>query len=83
MRKKAATARHRHWRTATVLLLANLVLGAVWLHRLDGLRLDVTQGRLYSLSSTSEELLAAGAGLCGLAGAGALGVGLGVGLEVG
>jgi ABC-2 type transport system permease protein len=55
--RDAATARHRHWRVATVLLLANLVLGAAWLHRLDGLRLDVTQGRLYSLSSTSEELL--------------------------
>lgn len=52
------TARQRRWRVGIVLLLANLVLGNVWLQRLPALRLDVTEGRLYSISAPSRELLA-------------------------
>jgi len=48
--------RHRRWRLGVGLLVANLVIAAVWLHRLP-LRVDVTEGRLYSLSEPSRALL--------------------------
>ena len=56
--RTATTARHRRWRAATVLLLLNLVAANTWLYRLDHLRLDVTEGRLYSLSQPSRDYLA-------------------------
>lgn len=52
------SARQRRWRLGIVLLLANLVLANVWLQRLPGLRLDVTEGRLYSISAPTRDLLA-------------------------
>ena len=52
-----ATARHRHWRTATALVLGNLLLANVWLDRMDGLRLDITEGKLYSISQPTHEIL--------------------------
>ena len=48
----SSTPRHRYWRTATGLILLNLVAANVWLTRIDSLRLDLTQGRLYSISRT-------------------------------
>src|SRR5690606_32863682 len=51
------TPRQRRWRLGMVLLLANLVLANVWLQRLPTLRLDVTEGRLYSISAPTHELL--------------------------
>ena len=48
--------RHRGWQLATALVLANLVLAGLWLHRLP-LRADVTEGELYSLSEPSRALL--------------------------
>jgi ABC-2 type transport system permease protein len=53
----APRARHRLWRVGTALLLVNLVLAAVWLQRLPGLRVDVTEGRLYSISEPTRNLL--------------------------
>jgi len=53
---RGASPRHRRWRVATALLVANLVLAGVALHRLP-LRADVTEGRLYSLSEPSRALL--------------------------
>ena len=55
--RTVATARHRHWRSATVLLLGNLLLANVWLDRIDFLRLDMTQGKLYSISQPSQDFL--------------------------
>ena len=55
--RSVGTARHRTWRAAVVLLLANLVLANVWLARINGLRLDMTQGRLYSISAPTRDLL--------------------------
>jgi len=55
--RSVATARHRRWRTATVLLLCNLLLANIWLHRIDALRLDMTQGRLFSISPPTHDLL--------------------------
>lgn len=49
--------RHRRWRVATVLLLANLLVGGVWLQQVSKLRADVTEGRLYSLSEPSAVVL--------------------------
>lgn len=50
--------RHRAWRLGTTLVVANLVLGAVWLQQLPQLRLDVTRGKLYSISPASVQVLA-------------------------
>lgn len=54
---ESSTPRHRRWRSATVLLLANLLLANIWLHRIDGLRLDITEGRQYSISQPTHDLL--------------------------
>lgn len=51
-----SSARHRRWQMGTLLLIVNLVLAGVWLHKLP-LRSDVTQGKLYSLSEPSRALL--------------------------
>ncbi|MDB4542618.1 Gldg family protein [bacterium] len=55
--RSVATARHRRWRSATILLLCNLLLANIWLHRIDELRLDMTQGRLFSISTPTHDLL--------------------------
>ena len=54
----ARSPRQRRAAAAMVLLLINLLLANVWLQPLSGLRLDVTEGKLYSLSSTTKGLLA-------------------------
>ncbi len=53
----ATTPRQRHWRTGILLLLANLVALNLWLAQVNGLRQDITEGRLYSLSDTSRQLV--------------------------
>jgi len=53
----AATARHRSCRAITLLVIANLALANAWLHRVDAARLDLTEGRLYSLSQATRDLL--------------------------
>ena len=55
--KTSSTARHRHWRVGTALLLANLVLANCWLSQLTALRLDVTEGKLYSISQPTLDFL--------------------------
>ena len=55
--RSVSTARHRHWRTATALLLINLLLANIWLDRIDSLRLDMTEGRLYSISQPTHDFL--------------------------
>ncbi len=54
---KVSTARHRHWRMATTLLLGNLVLANVWMSQLTALRLDITEGRLFSISQPTRDFL--------------------------
>jgi len=46
-----STPRHWYWRTVTALLLLNLVLANVWLAPIGKLRLDLTEGRQYSISA--------------------------------
>jgi len=41
----------------TILVITNLVLANVWLYPLQGLRLDLTQSREYTLSETTRTLL--------------------------
>ncbi|WP_341503309.1 Gldg family protein [Gallaecimonas sp. GXIMD4217] len=49
--------RHRLWHGVTALLLANLLGANLWLGQLPGLRLDLTEGRLYSLSEATRGYL--------------------------
>jgi len=51
------TPHHKFWRTVTALLLGNVVLGNVWLGQLQNLRVDVTEGKQYSISSATQEYL--------------------------
>ncbi|MEZ5570251.1 MAG: Gldg family protein [Halioglobus sp.] len=53
----AASPRHRRRRNVLLLLIANLLLANVWLSQLSALRIDTTQGRLYSLSDTTRSVL--------------------------
>jgi ABC-2 type transport system permease protein len=55
--RKVATAHQRHWRTAIALLLANLLLANIWLSQLGALRLDMTEGKLFSISKPTHDFL--------------------------
>ena len=54
---QTGNARHRGWQLGTLLILGNLLVAGLCLHKLP-LRSDVTEGRLYSLSEPSRTLLA-------------------------
>jgi ABC-2 type transport system permease protein len=51
-------ATHRRWLLLTVLLVANLLAGNLWLAQLSGARADLTRGQLYTLSDTTRQYLA-------------------------
>ncbi len=53
----ASTPRQRNWRVGIALVLLNLLLANVWIDRVSKLRLDVTEGRIYSISEASKDLL--------------------------
>ena len=55
--REARHPRHRLWHAGVTLLLINLLLGGIWLQQLPSLRADVTEGRLYSISSPTRDLL--------------------------
>ena len=55
--RDGGAARHRAWMLGTGLLAANLLVGNLWLNSLSGLRLDVTQGRIYSISDATRTYL--------------------------
>lgn len=48
---------HRRWRQLTLLIIANALLANVWLAPLNQLRLDVTEGRIYSISPATKHYL--------------------------
>ena len=50
--------RHRNWRIGTGLLVANLLLANVWLASMTSLRVDMTEGRLYTISDATRGYLA-------------------------
>jgi ABC-2 type transport system permease protein len=52
-----STHRHRQWRTATVLIVVNALVANIWLGKLHKLRLDLTEGGLYSISQPTLDLI--------------------------
>ena len=56
--RDGARSRHRQWRLGTGLLVANLLLANVWLGQFSALRVDVTEGRIYSISEATRTYLA-------------------------
>jgi len=56
--KDGARARHRNWTLASGLLIANLLAANLWLGQLNTLRVDVTEGRIYSISPATRGYLA-------------------------
>jgi ABC-2 type transport system permease protein len=55
--RTTAQPRHRSWRALTALVIANALLGNVWLYGLTQLRVDVTQGHIYSISDATRTYL--------------------------
>ncbi len=53
-----ANSRHRAWLTVTILLVANFLAGNIWLAPIDIVRIDLTRGRIYSISDASRSYLA-------------------------
>lgn len=53
-----AKARHQRWRIGTLLVIANLVAANLWLGQFNTLRIDVTEGRIYSISPATRSYLA-------------------------
>jgi ABC-2 type transport system permease protein len=56
--KDAQGSGHRRWMLGTGLLVGNLLLANVWLAEFSGLRADVTEGRIYSISEATRGYLA-------------------------
>jgi ABC-2 type transport system permease protein len=54
---RGRSRRHNSWRLATTLVLANLLCANLWLSPLGKLRVDVTEGSLYSISEPTHALL--------------------------
>lgn len=50
--------RHRAWRAVTALVALNFVLANFWLHRVVAARADLTEGRDYSISEATRDLIA-------------------------
>jgi len=51
------TPRHQSWRAITGLLLANAVLANLWLGQVNLLRIDTTEGDIYSISDATRQYL--------------------------
>ncbi len=54
----SAGQHHRQWRLATALILINALIANLWLSQVTRLRVDITEGQLYSISDTTERYLA-------------------------
>ncbi len=55
--QQSSSTRHRDWRWGTGLLVANLLAANVWLQPVNVLRVDMTQGDIYSISTATEGYL--------------------------
>ncbi len=55
--KDGDTRRHGTWRMAIGLVVANLLVANLWLANLRDARVDVTQGRLYSISEPTRNYI--------------------------
>ncbi len=49
---------HRAWRIATILLIANALSFNLWLGQINRLRIDTTEGKMYSISESTHNYLA-------------------------
>jgi ABC-2 type transport system permease protein len=56
--RDGARARHRNWMLGSGLVIANLLAVNLWLGQLNALRVDVTEGRIYSISPATRGYLA-------------------------
>ena len=52
-----ATPRHRQWGWLVALAAANFIAGNLWLAPVSWARVDITQGRIYSLSAATRQYL--------------------------
>ncbi len=52
-----ASSLHRTWRNLTVLLIANFVGANLWLGQINSLRVDATEGNIYSISDATNTYL--------------------------
>lgn len=50
-------ASHRRWRGATALLVLNALLANLWLAQIGALRVDTTEGRIYSINPATTQVL--------------------------
>ena len=55
--KDGDTRRHGAWRTGIALVVINLLVANLWLANLTAARVDVTQGRLYSISAPTRNYI--------------------------
>ncbi len=53
-----SNSRHRQWAAATTLLVANFIIGNLWLQPVGWARADITQGNIYSISDSTRNYLA-------------------------
>jgi len=53
----ASIKRHLQWRFLIFLLIGNIILTNVWLNRITNLRIDLTEGQLYSISQPTYDYL--------------------------
>ncbi len=49
---------HRNWQIGTTLLIANAIALNLWLGQINVLRMDTTEGKLYSISEATDNYLA-------------------------
>ncbi len=56
--RQGQKTRHRAWRAVTALVMLNFVLANFWLHRGVTARADLTEGRDYSISQATRDLIA-------------------------
>ncbi|MEH6592998.1 MAG: Gldg family protein [Halioglobus sp.] len=55
--KAVSTPRHRQWRSATVLLVANALIANIWLGKVDIPRVDLTEGQIHSISEPTFDIV--------------------------
>ncbi len=53
-----SNSHHRRWATLTGLLVANFLVGNLWLQSVDWARADITEGKIYSISESTRNYLA-------------------------
>ena len=56
--KSTKKATHVKWQAALGLIIANLLAGNIWLQQVSSVRVDLTEGRIYSISDTTRTYLA-------------------------